>query len=624
MFAGAARKLDAIKLPGGHHLRIAKDENHLLQLQESESDPGFRFTIHGSEVHISALKESKEHHQSLTNALREKHPEIFGEMERLQAQMEEISHDLHAITKHDVHLEANFSKFGYSANLRTHIREKSDDEASSTVIRVWKRPVIRQYFHKGLLWRASEEEKVASFELFVDLLYVGILALIGDRASEEPTAKSFLWFCITMIPSYKLWNDVGVIVSWFETDDIVQRAAILFILACLFGYTTNIFLAETITYTQMVAFYLAARLFNAVTLIIGALLLPMVKYTLYGNALFIVIPSAFWIGSIYLEVPNRYALIWVAIFLDLAMPGLLVMGMRGTPFIPKNWSQKIQGLFEFYPALNIEHKTERMGAFVSLVFGYSVVALLFQNTAHFGINAFLGKALLGLLQAYCFNTVYFDIDASGHEMHAIRRKSWSAFLWINSHLLFILSFTIGGAGLSKLVLAHDCQNTHVEDLFHTYEERSFEHVEQSLRWFYCGGLAVALFSMSLISMSHLHKTVYTQKIPKRYRLIYRIIVCAIWLSLPAAHERLNSLHMISITTAMTISVVALEIYGTSCKEDVMFGAKKTCPYICDAELCKRQDSDGSSMETAVDPEKGPRKKSSEYVLKDVYVPVDVQ
>ncbi|KAF3901593.1 hypothetical protein ABW21_db0204023 [Orbilia brochopaga] len=256
MFAGAARKLDAIKLPGGRHLHVARDENHLLQLQESQSDPEFRFTIHGSEDHISALKESKEHHEGLTNALRERHPEIVGEMERLQGQMEEISHDLHSITKHDVHLEANFSKFGYSANLRTHIRDKTDDDTSSTVIRVWKRPVIRQYFHKGLLWRASEEEKVASFELFVDLLYVGILALTGDRASEEPTAKSFLWFCIAMIPSYKLWTDVGVIVSWFET-------------ACLFGYTTNVFLAETVTYTQMVAFYLAARLFNAATLYVS-------------------------------------------------------------------------------------------------------------------------------------------------------------------------------------------------------------------------------------------------------------------------------------------------------------------------------------------------------------------
>ena len=69
---------------------------------------------------------------------------------------------------------------------------------------------------------------------------------------------------------------------------------------------------------------------------------------------------------------------------------------------------------------------ERTNAFVTLVFGYSVVALLFQNKAPFGINAydvhsgntawpladifsFFGKAVLGLIQAFSFNWLYFEI-----------------------------------------------------------------------------------------------------------------------------------------------------------------------------------------------------------------------
>ena len=67
---------------------------------------------------------------------------------------------------------------------------------------------------------------------------------------------------------------------------------------------------------------------------------------------------------------------------------------------------------------------ERTNAFVTLVFGYSVVALLFQNKAAYGINAyvliifqvnlliqsrFFGKAILGLIQAFSFNWLYFEI-----------------------------------------------------------------------------------------------------------------------------------------------------------------------------------------------------------------------
>lgn len=84
-------------------------------------------------------------------------------------------------------------------------------------MKFWKRPVVRQYFHKGLLWRASEVEEVASFELFVDLLYVGIIAINGDKAAEDPTGAALLRFSITFILSWKLWSDLTTVVSWFET-----------------------------------------------------------------------------------------------------------------------------------------------------------------------------------------------------------------------------------------------------------------------------------------------------------------------------------------------------------------------------------------------------------------------
>ena len=82
-------------------------------------------------------------------------------------------------------------------------------------IKFYRRPVIRQYFHKGLLWRASEVEEVASFELFVDLLYVGIIAVIGDTAAEEATAYGLLRFAVTFILGWKMWSDLTLVISWF-------------------------------------------------------------------------------------------------------------------------------------------------------------------------------------------------------------------------------------------------------------------------------------------------------------------------------------------------------------------------------------------------------------------------
>ena len=87
-----------------------------------------------------------------------------------------------------------------------------------------------------------------------------------------------------------------------------------------------------------------------------------------------------------------------------------------------------------------------------MVFGYTVVAILYQSTRN-GIDAFLGKAILGLIQCFIFNWLYFEVDGSNLAMHAIRRHKLSAMAWSMSHLPFIMSFVLGGAALSRLVIS---------------------------------------------------------------------------------------------------------------------------------------------------------------------------
>jgi low temperature requirement protein LtrA len=138
------------------------------------------------------------------------------------------------------------------------------------------------------------------------------------------------------------------------------------------------------------------------------------------------LPGFIWIGSIYVEEPNRQALIWIAIVLDIFGPVMLVLFQRGGPWMGDRLSTWIKARFEFIPGANIEHKIERTNAFVGLVFGYSVVALLYQSAVPFGINAFFGKASLGLIQSFTFNWLYFEIDTFNMHTHAIRRHFLSS------------------------------------------------------------------------------------------------------------------------------------------------------------------------------------------------------
>jgi hypothetical protein len=231
------------------------------------------------------------------------------------------------------------------------------------------------------------------------------------------------------------------------------------------------------------------------------------------------------------------------------------------------WKRFIQKSFEFYPAINIEHRTERTNAFVSLVFGYSVLTILFQSRAAIGLNSFLGKGILGLIQAFAFQWMYFEIDHEGVYVHAIRRHWLSSTVWITCHLPFVLSYTLAAATLSKLVIAHDCVNANVEDLGEVYQPKSYAEIDQGLRWYYCGGIAASLTMMTLLSHCHIHKKLENPRLAKRPRLIIRVAIALAIALLPLAKERLSSLSLIGTTTALTCLALAMDIFGMSSSGD---------------------------------------------------------
>lgn len=306
-------------------------------------------------------------------------------------------------------------------------RDWKAEQYQGKTMQFFKKPILRQYFHKKLLWRAQETTEVASYELFVDLFYVGIIAISGDGAAEEATGKALLKFAVTFIMSWKFWTDISTAIAWFDADDVLRRFSVLFVLICLLGLTTNMAASWDSTWTPLVAFYLCGRYFQSGYYLWMGYLIPMARFSMVGISLSTFLPGFLWIGSIYVEEPNREALIWLGLFSDL-LGMMLVMVSFQRSLLPARFQAWVKANFEFFPAANIEHKIERTGAFVTLVFGYSVVALLYQSRAKFGINAFFGKAALGLIQAFSFNWLYFEVDSFNLHTHAIRRHYMSSKL----------------------------------------------------------------------------------------------------------------------------------------------------------------------------------------------------
>ena len=358
-------------------------------------------------------------------------------------------------------------------------------------------------------------------------------------------------------------------------------------MVCLCGYTFNMTSAFDSTWTMLVSFYLTQRLFAALYFVSISYLIPMIRGTMFVHTAMVLIGSALWIASCSVEYPARLGLIWTGIAFDLFSQVWIVVLMRISKNEETPLGKRLAKYFDFWPALNIEHKTERTNAFTTLVFGYSVVALLFQNRAEYGINAFFGKAILGLIQAFSFNWLYFEIDAYNLHTHAIRRHVASSFTWMFAHLPFIMGYVLAGACLSRIVLAHDCQDAELDYLTETYAGRSEAELNHGLRWFYCAGLGVALLCMSVISMSHVHKEIAHQRIAKAPRLALRIAAAIILICLPLA-EKLNRLELVSTTTGIVVFVLMVDVYGSTSRNESFWRDKARCKYSARCSM-KRKD-----------------------------------
>lgn len=134
--------------------------------------------------------------------------------------------------------------------------------------------------------------------------------------------------------------------------------------------------------------------------------------------------------------------------------------------------------------------------------------------------------------------------------------------WFTVHLPFIMGFVLSASALGVLVRAHDCPDAPLESLFETFQPRSEDHISDGLQWFYCGGLGISLFCLSIIALTHTHRKIPNQRVRKETRLVFRMLVSIVIITLPKAH--MNSLQLVATTTGLIVAVLMLELVGSSC------------------------------------------------------------
>ncbi|KAM0453468.1 hypothetical protein ACHAPV_006250 [Trichoderma viride] len=398
-----------------------------------------------------------------------------------------------------------------------------------------KRPKALQWFHNGRLVKESEEERQAGrFELFLDLLYVAIVANFSDDLAENPDGQHLAKYILIFAPAWHIWVDLREIMNSYYTDDLLQRLIILWVMALLVLYANNARLVdEDLTAMQTTAgAYVVARF----TTMCAFLVCSFASYQHRAQARVL---AFFMFIGLFITIPLFFE--QVSIEAKIAVVAVIIFYQEVTWSLTLSPWIKRKLKLTYSTAVDIAHEVDRMAAFFIIILGEFVYSVIVGDPAGVGLTQGYAKAAFTLIIAFCLNWIYVSGDGSLEATHPIRRSAWTAFGFFLLHLPLSASFLIGG---------------HIAAISTRLDE-----FEDGQRWLLGGGLGVGMFCLWIYGMlyrTHDEDCLILSKTP---RIGMRLVVAIILLALPATNDGLSTTDFMAIVMSLFAFLVIWETVG---------------------------------------------------------------
>ncbi|CAG7847789.1 SubName: Full=Uncharacterized protein {ECO:0000313/EMBL:CCA71182.1} [Serendipita indica DSM 11827] len=497
-------------------------------------------------------------------------------------------------------LHETFSRYGAGhITFHDHDDNTADDASSNNGVRSLIKPfVIKQWLHRGKL----------------------------DVAAEHAGGPGLAQFILTFFPTWGLWSEFRSFVNASGTDDILQRAGILYMMALLIGYTANAS-AISIAYPVESAGEAATTegVTEAVSHVLAAVLGESGTTMKSGRDMAIVAATVFYLLGRALRIAF---LLMYAVTLPRFRTALLFASLH-----------QIIGWLIYFPLLFVRSKTAVI-VLASLGMAWDILARYL-----IGLNKVLGKQRKladaekgaamyqqnadpstltqedtgpNVVVQTCHNA--FDKER-GDSMkgsvpalnieHFLERTAAFVVIVLGEMVLSVVyhanASQIGfnkvyGNAICGLIIAFnycwlyfdaECSRRFLHAIRrHWFSGLTFttlhfplcaslilvsaalsrmtlnqDEISDALRWYFCGGLGTAMICLGALGMTHRGLDPNgTTRLGRRVQLGMRTAVGIIMICLPLAdHHTLTPLKLAGICAALSSFLVIEETYGKLCR-----------------------------------------------------------
>jgi hypothetical protein len=181
---------------------------------------------------------------------------------------------------------------------------------------LFTRPHALNYFHQGHLYRTKGERQSGRFELFLDLLYVGIVANLAKSTTEDATGLSLLKYLLLFMPAWQIWSDLRDFMNYYYNNDLSQKFFVLWILCLLVVYANNAshVLDSTGMTGLVVGAYVLARCSIIGLIFLYTFFIPEHRAQMRVYFFMVLAICALWLAVIWISVRAKIAVAAICIF----------------------------------------------------------------------------------------------------------------------------------------------------------------------------------------------------------------------------------------------------------------------------------------------------------------------